>query len=129
MALFGSDAKILSFSIALLLLLLNAYNSLGQHVGGDNADNPVSSTDSFSLLGECSTVDAERFAVVAVHNFRLCTVFYVLDEDIGFWVKPHNTTWFSRFLLSQYGEEHWIQMFRMTKPAVFVLNDLLKSHV
>jgi hypothetical protein len=95
MVLFGSDAEILSFSSALLLLLLNAHNSLWQHVGGDSADNPVSSTNSFSPLGECSIVDAYRFAATVVHNFRLCTVFYLLDEDIGFWVKPCSTTWFS----------------------------------
>jgi hypothetical protein len=51
------------------------------------------------------------------------------SEDLGFWVKPRSTTWFSRFLLGQYREERWIQMFRMTKPAVFALSDLLKPHV
>jgi hypothetical protein len=44
-------------------------------------------------------------------------------------VKPLNTTWFSQFLLSEYSEERWIQMFRMTKPTVFALSDLLKPNL
>jgi hypothetical protein len=44
-------------------------------------------------------------------------------------VKPHSTTWSSQFLLNQYGEDRWIQIFRMTKPTVFAHSDLLKPHV
>jgi hypothetical protein len=74
-------------------------------------------------------LDSDRVAVALLYNFRLCTMFNLLDDDLGFWVKPRSTTWFCRFLLSQYGEERWIQMFRMTKPAMFALSDLLKPHV
>jgi hypothetical protein len=38
----------------------------------------------------------------------LCTMFNLLDDDLGFWVKSRSTTWFCRFLLSQYGKERWI---------------------
>jgi hypothetical protein len=38
-------------------------------------------------------------------------------------------TWFSRFLLKQYDDQRWVQMFQMTKPAVFALADLLSPHV
>jgi hypothetical protein len=129
MALFGSEAEILSFSSALLLLLLNAHNTLGQHVEDERDDDHATSIDSFTSLREGCVLDEDTFATAVLHNVRLCSVFYLLDEDLGFWVKPRSTTWFSRFLLGQYREERWIQMFRMTKPAVFALSDLLKPHI
>ena len=66
---------------------------------------------------------------VALQNFRLCTSFNVFDDDLGFWVKPHSTTWFSRFLLSEYDDTRWVQMFRLTKPTVFALADLLRPSI
>ena len=62
----------------------------------------------------------------ALQNFRLCTSLNVFDDDLGFWVKPRSTTWFSRFLLS---DIRWVQMFRFTKPAVFALADLLRPTI
>ena len=53
----------------------------------------------------------------------------VFDDDLGFWVKPRSTTWFSRFLLSEYDDSRWVQMFRFTKPAVFALADLLRPTI
>jgi hypothetical protein len=44
-------------------------------------------------------------------------------------VKPRSTTWFSHFLLEQYDDQGWVQMFRMTKPAVSILADLLRPHI
>jgi hypothetical protein len=129
MALLGSEVEVISFSIALLLMLLNAYNALGQQVQGESDDDYASSIDRFNLLGEDYIMDVDRFAAAALYNVRLCIIFYLLDEDLGFWVKPRSTTWFSRFLLGQYGEERWIQMFRLTKPFVFALSNLLKPHV
>jgi hypothetical protein len=64
-----------------------------------------------------------------LHNYRICTAFMFFEEDLGFWVKPRSTTWFSCFLLEQYDNNRWVQMFRMTKPAVFALAGLLKPHV
>jgi hypothetical protein len=129
MALFENDAEILAFSSALLLLLLNSQNALGLCLQAESDDDAVGSPYSVTLSGQNSCAEAERIAAAALYNFRVCNVFTLLDEDLGFWVKPRSTTWFSRFLLSQYGQERWIQMFRMTKPAVFALSDLLKPHI
>jgi hypothetical protein len=43
MALFDTKVEILSFSSALLLLLLNAHTSLGQLGGGETHEDPGSS--------------------------------------------------------------------------------------
>jgi hypothetical protein len=108
MALFDTKVEILSFSSALLLLLLNVHTSLGQLGGGETHEDPGSSPDSFTPLGEGSVLDSDRIAAAAMYNFRLCTMFNLLDDDLGFWVKSRSTTWFCRFLLSQYGKERWI---------------------
>jgi len=65
----------------------------------------------------------------ALMNFRLCTLFHLFEDDMGFWVKPRSTTWFSRFLISEYDDTRWMHMFRMTKSSVFALVDVLRPHV
>jgi hypothetical protein len=129
MALFQNEAEILSFSSTLLLLFLSAHNVLAPSLEFKSDEDPVFFPEAFLPSSEDCISDADQIAVAALHNFRLCNLFSLLDEDLGFWVKPRSTTWFSQFLLNQYGEDRWIQMFRMTKPVVFALSDLLKPHV
>jgi hypothetical protein len=74
-------------------------------------------------------MDLDQISTAALHNLKICNLFSLMDDDLGFWVKPRSTTWFNQFLLNQYGEERWIQMFRMSKPTVFALSNLLKPHV
>ena len=66
---------------------------------------------------------------IALQNFRLCTSINLFTDDLGFWVKPRSTTWFSMFLLTEYDNTRWVQMFWMTKPAVFALTDVLQPIV
>ena len=73
--------------------------------------------------------DSHALFTAGLHNYRLCTMFQMFDEDLGYWVRPRSTTWFSRFLLKQYNDHCWIQMFRMSKKPVFALADILKPHV
>lgn len=54
------------------------------------------------------------------YTFRLCNVMSLLEDDLGYWVKAGSTTWFSHFLLDQYGNEKWITMFSMIKTTVFL---------
>jgi hypothetical protein len=82
MVLFGSEAEILSISSALLFLLLNAHNTLGQHVEDERDDDHATSIDSFTSLREGCILDEDTFAAVALHNVRLCSVFYLLDEAL-----------------------------------------------
>ena len=62
-------------------------------------------------------------------NLLFPTSLYLLPDDLGFWVKPQSTTWFSRFLMAEYDDRRWLEMFRMTKASVFALVDLLAPHV
>jgi low temperature requirement protein LtrA len=65
---------------------------------------------------------------VALHNFRLRNIFCLLDDELSFYVKPRSTTWFSHFLIEQYDDQRWMQMFRMTQ-VVFSLANSLRPHV
>lgn len=99
---FVEPGKAIAFSMWLLLLLLN------------NTENRVSlllletdEDDEDRLLAMAENVqagflDAQNEMRATLHHFRLCIAFNFLDEELGFWVKPRSTTWFSRFLLEQY---------------------------
>lgn len=73
--------------------------------------------------------DNQTFLRDTLHTYRFCTLNTYFDEDVGFWVKPRSTTWFSHFLLTQYDNNRWVTMFRMTKPCVLELAELLRPHV
>lgn len=48
--------------------------------------------------------DSNTMFTVGLNNYRICTMFTMFDADLGFWVRPPSTTWFSRFLLEQYDD-------------------------
>lgn len=53
------------------------------------------------VFGQDSHVaDSQSFLRDTLHTYRFCTLNTYFDEDVGFWVKPRSTTWFSRFLLT-----------------------------
>lgn len=81
------------------------------------------------MASQESTLDMVTVTRAALYTFRLSNVTSLLGDDLGYWVKPRSTAWFSRFLLDQYDDDRWITMFRMTKPAVFHLAALLKPRV
>ena len=62
-------------------------------------------------------------------NLYFPTSLYLLPNDLGFLVKPRSTTWFSQFLMAEYDDRRWLEMFRMTKGSIFALADLLAPHV
>ena len=129
MALFNNEAKILSFFPTLLLLLLNAYAALVHSPRSQIQEDQAISPHAVSLVSHESIVDADQLVAIVLHSFRLCNLFTLFDEDLGYWVKSRSTTWFSWLLVSQYGKEMWIQMFQMTKPVVFAQSELLKPQV
>ena len=118
----------LAFSAWLLLQLLNAPHALHVTTEPEEEDGNNALMAIMEAAGELGP-DPNDLVQSALHNFRLCTSFNVFDADLGYWVKPRSTTWFSRFLLSEYDDNRWIHMFRMTKPAVFALADLLRPSV
>ncbi len=52
------------------------------------------------------------------------TNIFSLSLNLGHWVKPRSNAWFSRFLLTKYDDDHWVQNFRMTKRILF---DIVKQ--
>jgi hypothetical protein len=129
MEFFQNPAEIISFSSTLLFLLLSANRTLDlpTSLGSDEEAGTLVTASAYDPFQPSFDVDVVTRA--ALHNFRICNIFFLLDDDLGFWVKPRSTTWFSRFLLDQYDDHRWVKMFWMNKPAMFALADLLKLHV
>ena len=92
MALFDNVVEIFSFYSALLLLLLNAQNALGQFVESHSELDPAIFPHAFIFGNEEAISDADHIAATALHSFKLCSLFFLFDEDLGFWMKPCSTT-------------------------------------
>ena len=125
----GMPGNAIAFTMWVMLLILNITEApaIPQYVEGDGHDDNTL----VALPGnfEEGFLDAENEITATLHHFRLCLACNFLDDDLGFWVKPRSTTWFSRFLLEQYDNQRWVEMFRMTKPAVLSLSEVLRPHV
>lgn len=127
---FRDPRNLYAFTAWLLLQLLHDQRQpSGALTFGEADDNAFEelSVITNSLMGP--VYDASALFSASLSNFRLCTLATVFDEDVRFWVRPRSTTWFSRFLLEQYDDERWVQMFRMSKRAVVALAHLLRPHV
>jgi hypothetical protein len=46
-------------------------------------------------------VHMNTIVAAMLHDFRLGHARSILNEELGFWVLPRSTAWFSHFLLSQ----------------------------
>jgi hypothetical protein len=49
-------------------------------------------------------VDMNTIIASVLHDFRLAHARTILDNELGFWVLPKSTTWFSQFLLHEYSD-------------------------
>jgi len=56
---------------------------------------------------------------IALHHHVMFYISLVIGSELGHWVKPHSTTWFSHFLLTKYDNTRWIQHFHMSKVTFF----------
>jgi hypothetical protein len=129
MAAIFEPTEVLALSSAVLLLLLNSYKALHVKDSANKIDDADGSEEDFTgenryLLGE-----ADCSAVVALHHVMMLSVFTIAGEDLGFWTRPRSTTWFSRFVVSEFEDDRWVQCFRMTKMAVFSLAEMLRSKI
>jgi len=126
---FRSPNTVLQYTVWILLLLLNSSQAHKCNIQWENEEDSEESLNSIMQGLEGPVHDAHSLFRATLYNYRLCTTFSIFEDDLGFWMKPQSTTWFSRFLLEQYDNKHWVQMFRMTKASVIALADLLKPHV
>jgi hypothetical protein len=129
MAPLSQPELVLPFLSILLLLLFDLETALNMVLEYPE----VEEDDSFSVLMPtvCDDIQHDMTLVLALmlHCYRLLNSHSVLLEDFGFWVKPRSTAWFSRFMVDQYDNEHWIQHSRMTKVVVFRLAAMLSPHI
>ena len=122
-------SEVMAIASTVLLLLLSGNRVVDVPPYEDREEDTENPFDSITGLSDSSSLDMETVTRAALYNFRLCNVFSLLDDDLGYWVKPRSTAWFSRFLLNQYNDERWITMFHMSKPAVHSLAALWRPTV
>jgi hypothetical protein len=106
MAFFNDPVDIASLSYALLFILLSAHRALEASIAidflprvEDGDDGPIY----VDQLGQ-PMFDADQMMQATLHNFSLCNIFAIFDDNLGFWVKLRSTTWFLPFLLEQYDD-------------------------
>lgn len=97
---FDDPCNVVTFTSMLLALVLDANDSLALPEAAD-LDNEEDVAAAMHV--ECvdtPVLDTFSFISSTLYNYRLCCVPYPLTNELGFWVKPRSTTWFSRFLWS-----------------------------
>jgi hypothetical protein len=119
-----------AFVTTLIILLFNAYDDLGPYRlhadhGAEDSDDEMNDV----VLAQEDDPNMATMNVSSLHTYRLCNLFFVFNEDLGYWVKPRSTTWFTRFLMEQYEDDCWFESLRMSKVVVFNLKELLRSHI
>ena len=108
-----------------LIMLLNERTADVNTQNNSEADVTPCEFNTTSSLCERNSGNIDNVTQSTLTHFCIWSSAFLLDEDLGFWVKPRLTTWFSRFLLHEYDNRRWIEMFRFTKGAVFRLAALL----
>jgi hypothetical protein len=87
----------------------------GPKEGGPSDDrNPTSPLEQMHTL-----INMETIVSSVLHDFRLSNAAALLGADLGFWVQPRSTAWFSQFLLYEYDNACWVENFHMNKGSVF----------
>jgi hypothetical protein len=100
---------ILVFKLKLLETLCDPYS---QSLSSD--DLKVSASLQFLYVSLC------------LHNHKMVYNVKYLTVELGNWVQPRSTTWFSIFLLIEYDNDCWLQKFHMTKGTLFDIANQLR---
>ena len=53
-------------------------------------------------------MNMETIVSGVLHDFWLSNATHLLGADLGFWVLPRSTAWFSQFLLYEYDNARWV---------------------
>jgi hypothetical protein len=105
MAAIFEPAEVMALSLAVLLLLLNSHEVLHVKDSTDNIDDADGSEEDFTGEDRYLLEEADCSAAVALHHVRMLSFFTIAGEDLGFWVRPRSTTWFSRFVVSEFEDD------------------------
>ena len=115
---FSKPGEVIAFITTLILLLQNVSVEMArvQELGEEQelASETVVHVHS-------AVTQMQQIISCVLHDFQIGNAGMLLDEELGFWVKPRSTTWFSIFLCTEYDDFRWIQNFRITKKAMFQL--------
>jgi hypothetical protein len=115
------------FLPTLILLLKNVVDSMQlvetEDVGEDSKVVPDVCTIHRVLVGMNTVMSS------VLHDFRVAHARSLLDQDVGWWVKPRSTTWFSRFFLFEYDDSRWIEIFFISKSSLLNLSRMLAPHI
>ena len=126
----GNLADFMSFFSAFVFPLLTTNRAFQLDISdADSDDEDNDNSPKASVFPYSGIFDPQHVTAVALHHFRVTNVLSLFDADLGFWVKPRSTTWFSQFLLGKYDDDWWIHLFHMMKLATFALVELLKPTV
>jgi hypothetical protein len=68
-------------------------------------------------------------ASIALHDYCISCKMLLVAKDLGRWVKPKSTTSYSHFLLIEFNENRWREMFRMLNNALFNIARKLCLHL
>ena len=122
---FNNFSDLLPIVSALLMILLNAHNVLAM------ASIPIEASTQDELRvhmeeGLRHIDNMYSISIAALYSFQLWNNLLLLDHELGYWVKPRSTTWFSRFVVEEYDDARWSSLFRMTKSSVFELSNQLR---
>ncbi len=52
---------------------------------------------------------------IALHDYKMSCCLLGLGDELGHWVKPWLVTWFNHFLLTEYENNRWGDLFWMSK--------------
>ena len=115
---FHDPTNLLSIVSALLMLLLNAHNILD--VASVTMEAPTLEELNVQMEeGVRHMHNMYSTSIAALYSFQLWNNLIPGDYELGYWVKPRSTTWFLRFVIEEYDDDRWSQMFRMTKASIF----------
>lgn len=115
------------FLPSLVLLLQNVVDTMFRPedvIPPDEGDGSVEVAHVHETLVNMNSILAS-----VLHDFRIAHATTLLDQELGWWVLPRSTSWFSRFVLQEYDDNRWLENFRMTKASVFSLTNLLRPHI
>ena len=101
---YDDPAELLSIVSTLLMILLDAHNNLA--TASIRAEAPT--LDEFNVDMEESVRNMDNIhctSIAALYSFELCNNLILGDIELGYWVIPRSTTWFSRFVIEDYNDK------------------------
>jgi hypothetical protein len=108
MAIGIESANVEEFILAVVVFLKIVVDSMVESEEADAAgDNGASASVRGSRITRVhdTLVDMNTIITSVLHDFRLAYARCILDEELGFWVLPRSTAWFSQFLLYEYSDD------------------------